>query len=330
MRGMDTIRWGIIGCGDVCEVKSGPGFQKAEGSRLVAVMRRDAAKAEDFARRHGVPRWYADARALIADSEVDAVYIATPPSSHFPYTKMVAAAGKAVYVEKPMATTAAECEEMIAACAAAKVPLFVAYYRRRLPRFVRVKELVDAGAIGEVRAVQVTLTQPPEAFPTDPAALPWRVVPEIAGGGLFLDLASHTIDLLDELCGPIESAHGHAVNQAKLYPAEDAVVGSFRFASGVVGTGLWSFVADTRRDTVEILGTRGRICFATFDEEPIVIEDGSGRNEIRVPHPPHVQQPLIQSVVDELCGRGVCPSTGRSGLRTAKVLDSLLADFRAR
>src|SRR6185436_2348451 len=100
MPGMDTIRWGAIGCGDVCEVKSGPGFQKAAGSQLVAVMRRDRDKAADFARRHGVPRFYADAEALIADPEVNAIYVATPPSTHMLYTKMAAAAGKPVYVEK--------------------------------------------------------------------------------------------------------------------------------------------------------------------------------------------------------------------------------------
>ena len=108
----DLVRWGMIGCGDVAEVKSGPGFQKARGSRLVAVMRRDAGRAEDYARRHGVPRWYRDAAQLIADPEVDAVYVATPPSTHRQYTLMAAAAGKPVYVEKPMAHSIEEARVM--------------------------------------------------------------------------------------------------------------------------------------------------------------------------------------------------------------------------
>ena len=147
-----TIRWGIIGVGDVTEVKSGPGFQKAEHSALVAVMRRDAAKARDYAERHHVPRWYDDAKALIHDAEVDAVYIATPPNVHLDYTQMAAAAGKPVFVEKPMARTYAECQQMIDACRRAGVPLWVAYYRRRLPRFLKIKALVESGAIGEVRS----------------------------------------------------------------------------------------------------------------------------------------------------------------------------------
>src|SRR5688572_390850 len=148
-----TIRWGIIGCGDVCEVKSGPAFRKVEGSSLVAVMRRDAAKARDYAKRHGVARWYTSADEMIADGEVDAVYIATPPGSHEELAKKVAAAGKPCYVEKPMARTHGECVRIIDAFRAARVPLFVAYYRRRLPRFVKAKELIDTGALGRVTGI---------------------------------------------------------------------------------------------------------------------------------------------------------------------------------
>ncbi|MDX5436908.1 MAG: Gfo/Idh/MocA family oxidoreductase, partial [Pontibacter sp.] len=139
---MQKVRWGIIGCGDVTEVKSGPAFQKIENSELVAVMRRDSAKAQDYAARHGVPKWYDSAEALIHDPDVDAVYIATPPDSHAAYTLRVAAAGKSVYVEKPMALNYTQCQEMLAACNQANVPLFIAYYRRSQPLFLKVKELL--------------------------------------------------------------------------------------------------------------------------------------------------------------------------------------------
>lgn len=330
MPAMDNIRWGAIGCGDVCEVKSGPGFQKAAGSQLVAVMRRDRERAADFARRHGVPRFYADAEALIADPEVNAIYVATPPSTHMLYARMAAAAGKPVYVEKPMARTHGECQEMIAACAAADVPLFVAYYRRMLPRFVRAKEILDGGQIGQVRTVTVTLHQPPDPSCLDPRTLPWRVLPEIAGAGIFLDLASHTLDLLDHLLGPIERARGHATNHGGLYAAEDTVTGELLFASGVQGVGSWCFVAATSRDRVEIVGSRGQLSFATFADAPLVLETASGREEIRIPHPAHVQQPLIQTVVDQLRGRGQCPSTGVTAARTSAVMDAMLETWRAR
>ena len=106
---METVKWGIEGCGNVCEVKSGPGLYKAEGSELVMVMRRDGAKAEDFAKRHGVDRWSDNADEVLGDSEVNAVYIATPPSSHLELGLKVAAAGKPCLMEKPMAMNHKEC-----------------------------------------------------------------------------------------------------------------------------------------------------------------------------------------------------------------------------
>src|SRR4051812_48513080 len=139
----DPIRWGIIGCGDVTEVKSGPGFQKAHGSQLVAVMRRNAALAADYAKRHGVPRWYNDAKALVNDPEVDAVYIATPPGVHVEGALLAAAAGKPAYVEKPMARNTTECDVIIQALARADQKLFVAYYRRAMPRFLKLRELLE-------------------------------------------------------------------------------------------------------------------------------------------------------------------------------------------
>ena len=322
---MRSIGWGMIGCGDVTEVKSGPGFQKAANSRLVAVMRRNGELARDYARRHGVPRWYDTADALLADPEVEAVYIATPPYAHKDYTLMAAAAGKSVYVEKPMAMRSADCRTMIAACRDASVPLFVAYYRRALPRFLKVKEIVEAGVIGQPRAVTVALYRP--HVPAAPGAPDWRVDPAVAGGGLFVDMGSHTLDFLDYVLGPIRTARGLAANRERLYSAEDIVSAAFEFESGVQGTGLWWFASPIALDRTEILGTRGRVAFATFENAPVVLEIGGETSESAIPHPPHVQQPLIQTVVDHLNGLGTCPSTGDSAARTTCVMDQILASY---
>ena len=324
---MDKVRWGIIGCGDVTEVKSGPALYKIEGSEVVAVMRRDQAKAQDYARRHGVPRWYGDAAALIGDSEVDAVYVATPPDTHCQYTLMAAAAKKPVYVEKPMARTHSECRRMIEACATAGVPLFVAYYRRQLPLFLKVKALVDQGAIGQVRFASSQLYYPLEQK-VEP--LPWRYVPEISGGGLFFDLGSHMLDLWDCFFGPVVAVEGRAANQGGAYGAEDIVCAHFEFQSGVLGSGLWSFAVgeQQRRDQTEIVGSAGRIQYSAFDFGPVRLENASGVKEFDLPPPPHVQQPLLQTVVDQLRGRGTCPSSGESGARTSWVLDAAVAAYR--
>jgi 1,5-anhydro-D-fructose reductase (1,5-anhydro-D-mannitol-forming) len=326
----DMIRWGIIGCGNVTELKSGPALQKAAHSSLVAVMRRDGAKARDYAQRHGVPRWYDDAAALIADEEVNAVYVATPPSTHKHYALMSIAAGKPVYVEKPMAMNAAECGDIIAAGRAANVPVFVAYYRRMLPRFHKVRELLfDKRAIGTPRIVNTVLYEPHHPRYHDPQHLPWHVQPEISGGGVFVDIGCHTLDLLDWLFGPLIEVSGRATNQLHAYAPEDTVAMSFAFSGGMLGTGLWQFGAFRKHDLIEVIGSEGSLSFATFGEGPIRLENAQGARELHVDNPAHIQQPLIETVVAELRGhRGACPSTAESGARTSRVMDQVLHDYR--
>jgi predicted dehydrogenase len=313
-------RWGIIGCGDVTEVKSGPAFQKATGSALVAVMRRDLAKAQDYARRHGVPRAYDRAAALIGDPQVDAVYIATPPSSHCELTLAVAAAGKPCLVEKPMAMNHDECRRMIAACAAAGVPLWVAYYRRALPRFVLVRDLLAANTIGAVTSVHVAVTRP--LATTERSN--WRFNPAIAGAGLFFDLGSHCVDLLDFFLGPITGVAGFPINTGGAYGAEDVTAASFSFGSRVVGTGIWNFNAGSAVDTMTFTGTEGTLETPVFSDTGVIVTKGAERQVHEARHPPHVHQPLIQAIVDELAGGGSCPSTGESGARASWVLEKCL------
>lgn len=322
---MRTIRWGIIGCGDVTEVKSGPAFQKANHSSVVAVMRRTGALAKDYAQRHGVPKWYDDADRLIRDPDVDAIYVATPPASHKEYALRSARAGKPVYVEKPMALDFAECRTMIEGCRAADVPLFVAYYRRALPRFLKVKELLEAGTIGDVRFVAMTLYQPLLPEELDPERLPWRVDPAIAGGGRFVDLAAHMLDFLDYALGPIREVRGFASNQARRYPADDIVTGTFVFDSGVHGVGTFCFSAFGRQDLTDIVGSEGKITYSTFDARPIVLTTAGGTTEFPIEYPAHIQQPLIQTVVNALNGVGTCPSTGESAARTSWVMDRMMS-----
>ena len=324
------IRWGIIGCGNVTEVKSGPAFQKAAHSSLVAVMRRDAVRARDYAQRHGVPHWYDDAAELISDAEVGAVYVATPPSTHKLYALMSIAAGKPVYVEKPMAMDLAECEEVMHAARMAGVPVFVAYYRRALPRFAKVRGLLfDERVIGAPRALHVVYAKPHHPRYNDPQSAHWHVRSEISGGGLFVDIGCHTLDMLDWMFGPIVRVAGHASNQRGSYAAEDGVAMSFVFGNGMPGSGLWSFDSLQRQDCIEVIGDAGRLSFATFGDGPIRLENAAGRREFNVDNPLHIQQPLIETIVRELRGEsGACPSTAASAARTTAVMDEVLRDYR--
>lgn len=327
---MKTIRWGMIGCGDVAEVKSGPGFYKADNSTLMAVMRRNGAKAQDFAKRHNVPRWHDDANAIINADDIDAIYIATLTDSHLDYAVRCAKAGKPVYVEKPMAMDYAQCRSMIDAAKAAKTPLWVGYYRRALPRFLKVKELLDSGAIGDVRLVTSRLFAKQFDPAADTSGFAWRADPNLSGGGLFFEGACHTMDFLDFLFGPIEEVRGFAINQGGKYKSEDLITGSYRFASGVMGQGTWCYTADYDYEMNEIVGTKGRIQFSTTAPVPIRVFHGDTSEEIPADDPPHVHQPLIQTIVDEMNGKGKCPSTGESGSRTALFMDRLLGEFYGR
>ncbi len=318
------VRWGFIGCGEVTEKKSGPAFGLAEGSAIEAVMSRDPAKAESYASRHGIRKWYTDALELIDDADVDAVYIATPPSSHATYAVMSMKAGKPVYIEKPMAASYEECLRINRISEETGVPCFVAYYRRYLPYFNKVKELLPQ--IGKVINVQVRFAQPPKELDYSSTSLPWRVIPDIAGGGYFYDLAPHQIDMLQYLFGCILDASGVSTNRGGLYEAEDSVSACFKFEDGLVGSGSWCFVADesAKEDRIEVIGDRGMICFSIFTFQPIALHDCDGRHEFDIPNPQHVQFPLVQSVVDHLNGKKECSCDGISATTTNWVMDKIL------
>lgn len=324
---MTGIKWGIIGVGDVCEVKSAPAMQLIPNSSIEIVMRRDETKVLDYAKRHSVPEWTTDASKVINHPQVNAIYIATPPAYHASYTIQAAKAGKPVYVEKPMARNHQECQQMIEACEGANIPLFVAYYRRALPHFLKVKELLSSKAIGDIRFVKIELFQP-----LDPTIVSmgtnWRIDPEIAGGGYFYDLASHQLDLLDFLLGSIKSAKGFSKNQAGKYKAEDIVTGVFEFESGVIGNGAWCFTVapNNALDRVVIYGSEGHIEFTTFGSTDVRFVSQQSSETFHFEMPKHIQQPLIVQIVDELMGIGTCVSTGESAARTNRVMDWITKD----
>lgn len=322
------INWGIIGCGDVTEIKSGPAFNKVKDSHLVAVMRRNATLAEDYAKRHNVPRFYSNADDLINDKEVNAIYVATPPASHAGYAIASIRAGKPVYIEKPMAVNYAECVKINTEAKKYNVPVFVAYYRRTLPGYLKVKDLVENGSIGNVRFVQIQLFKAPSEQEIA-GKLPWRVDPEVSGGGHFFDLASHQLDYLDYLFGPIENTRSIVCNHAGLYKAEDFVTSTFSFPRNIAGIGTWSFSVspESERDSIEIIGDKGSIRFSTYNFEPILLIDSSGRQEFINERPEHVQYNLIEKVVQSLNGNGSSPSTGLTGARTNKVMDEIVENY---
>ena len=318
------MRWGILGCGDVTEKKSGSGAMNHCGSALVAVMRRDAEKAKDYAARHGVEKWFSDAGTLVADPSVSAVYIATPPSAHLELALQVAAAGKPCLVEKPMARNLPDSQRMAAAFEAAGVPLFVAYYRRHYPRVLRMRELL--GRLGDITLVSYRFSRPPRADGSGG----WREVASVSGGGVFVDIGSHVLDILDFLLGPLQEVHGCARGEAGA--VEQRVAASFGWAGGAVGTASWDFCAPLSEDVLEVRGTRGVLTAPGLMNgdaiELSAMADGGDCREVHPP-PPTVQQPLFAAVVDVVrSGDGSrCASTAASALRTQRVIDAILESY---
>lgn len=324
---MKQINWGFIGCGEVTEKKSGPAFNEVEGSQVVAVMSRSENKARSYAERHHVRKWYTDASELIEDPDVNAVYIATPPSSHATFAIMAMRAGKPCYIEKPLAASYNDCIRINRISEQTGVPCFVAYYRRYLPYFQKVKEIIESGTIGNVVNVQVRFSVPPRDLDFQSGKeMPWRLQPDIAGGGYFYDLAPHQIDLLQNLFGVITRAHGYPANRAHLYQAEDTLSACFFFESGIPGSGSWCFVGheSAKEDCIEVIGEKGSLSFSVFTYQPIEVITSDGKNSITVPNPPYVQLPLIKSVIEHLQGIGKCDCTSVSATAVNWVLDRVL------
>jgi len=324
---MKQINWGFIGCGEVTEKKSGPAFNEVESSQVVAVMSRSENKARSYAERHHIRKWYTDAQELIDDPDVNAIYIATPPSSHATFAIMAMRAGKPVYIEKPLAASYNDCIRINRISEQTGVPCFVAYYRRYLPYFQKVKEIIENGTIGKVINVQIRFSVPPRDLDyKNEKELPWRLQPDIAGGGYFYDLAPHQIDLLQNIFGVITRAHGYPANRAHLYKAEDTVSACFFFENGVTGSGSWCFVGheSAKEDRIEVIGDKGSLSFSVFTYEPIVLITSEGKQSITVPNPSYVQLPMIKHVIEHLQGIGHCDCTSISATPVNWVLDRVL------
>ncbi len=327
---MKHISWGFIGCGEVTELKSGPAFNEVEGSHVEAVYSRSKDKVRSYAERHHIKKWYTDAQQLIDDPEVNAIYIATPPSSHATYAIMAMKAGKPAYIEKPLAASYEDCARINRISKQTGVPSFVAYYRRYLPYFQKVKSILDSGTIGTVTNVQVRFSVPPRDLDYNSSHnLPWRLQPDIAGGGYFYDLAPHQLDLLQEFFGVITRAHGYCANRAHLYSAEDTISACFLFENGLPGSGSWCFVGhqSAKEDRIDVVGEQGSLSFSVYNYDPIQLITSDGIRNITVPNPSYVQLPIIKAVIEDLQGIGDCTCTSVSATPVNWVMDRILGKF---
>lgn len=320
----NDIRWGVIGAGDVVERKSGMPLNSLSGSSWAALMRRNPEEGRRIARRFGVPNVYTEVSQILEDPRVNAVYIATPPSFHASLAIQALKAGQSVYLEKPMAMNADEARLIVDAVAETGGKLTLAHYRRALPAFLKVGELLSSGAVGTPRFARIRVLQPADSSLVASTAVPWRLNPQISGGGLFHDLSPHQLDLMLHWFGAATEGGGRS---ARLMGdgAPDYVAGNMRLSSGVEFDGLWCFAVDSSdrsADECEIYGSTGRLRFSFFGES-LTLESAQKTEVFSFTNPEWIQEPMIARTVDFFLGKGSNPCSAQEGLETMRMMDML-------
>ena len=320
-----TIRWGFLGCGKVVQSKSGDAFRKVPNSTIEMIRRRDLEAARQSAEYFGAPKWCDSIEELLA-SDIEAVYIATPPGLHYQQAMECLKAGKAVYLEKPFARNYTEAKALTESFEKAGVPLYISHYRRALPRFLKIREMLSEKIIGEVQTIEFQLNR---IFSQKEAETTWLYDPVLSGGGKYYDIAPHTVDIINFLFGNIIQVEGSAKNTGRGCPLENIVEMSFVTETGVKGTAVFCCVADEKSDRLHVTGTKGTMEFSVHGKTDVIVRnlEGTVVEQFDLPDPKTVEEAMVQSVVEDLLGISVCESKAGEVLITYKIIDQVLDQF---
>jgi 1,5-anhydro-D-fructose reductase (1,5-anhydro-D-mannitol-forming) len=354
-----TIRWGIVGLGDVCQKKSGPAFFKCHNSQLVAAMRRTPGKAKEFAETK-VPKdnhcvGYESLAEFLRHPNLDAVYVSTRPGTQLEICEAVAAAGKACYVEKPVGRCAEETQAIVDTFEKAGLPLYTAYISRAYARTQAVRNMLlrEGCPIGDrLTKVSYTLIGTGGARDMD-EELPWRFDAEQSGGGLIMDVGCHILDRIEYLCGPLKNVKGETKNKnSPNQKVEDfvhltATVGSttdrpssndFISREGATVECTWDFASPDQPpcDRLILEGPKGFLQMTGMSPNaPIEVYDADGKLQktLKFEMPEHTAKALIQAVTNDLLAqpkdsaRPDLLSFGDNAVRTQQVIDTVLKPY---
>lgn len=330
MRNKDskTVCWGMIGCGDVTEKKSGPALYKCENSKLKIVYSRTYSKALDYAKRHNIEKTCRSIEEMLEDDEIQAVYIATPPSSHKDYAIKCIEHGKIPLIEKPMAQSYAECLEIYEASKMKNIPVYVNFYRRGMEKHRKIKEIIDNNELGKVLCVQIKQFKKAAEEELDREKLPWRLIPSLSGGGKFIDMAPHVLDIVNYLFGDIVEVHGVAENYGHLYDVEDTVTAIIKTNKNILINGIWCYVSDYEEEEICIIGDKGTLRTGVLSYSPIIVKNHHGEEKYSYNEPEHVAMPYIQSIINEIIGLESSQANLDSAINTVRVIDEILKQYR--
>ena len=319
------IRWGFLGCGKVVRTKSGDAFRNVPNSTIEVIRRRNLDAAKESAEYFGAPYWCDRIEELLA-SEIDAVYIATPPGLHYEQAMACLNAGKAVYLEKPFARNYTEAKQLTEAFEEAGVPLYIGHYRRALPRFLKIREMLKSNIIGDVTDIDFYLNR---IFSQKEADNSWLYNPVLSGGGKYYDIAPHTVDIIQFLFGDITEVQGSARNLGVGCPLENVVEMTFVTEKGVNGKARFCCVADEKSDRMHVTGTKGTMEFSVHGKTDVIVKDENGTilEQFDLPDPKAVEESMVQSVVEDLLGISKCESKAKDVLVTYKIIDEVLNKF---
>ena len=318
-----SLQWGLIGTGDIARKRIAPALRDLPSCTLAAVCRGRPELAESFAREFDAPRWYATAAELIADPQVDAVYIATPVWLHAAQAIAAADAGKHVLCEKPMAISVAECDDMIAACRSNGVALGVAYYRHFYPAVARIRSILASGDVGDPVLAQVNAFEHFDPPPEHPRH--WLVVREQAGGGPMFDFGCHRIEVLLDLLGPVRGVTSMVGNVAFSRDVEDTAIAVLEFERGGYATLSVTHAAREPQDTLTIFGTEGSIHVESLNAGVMRVRRGSHEAVESLPSHANLHQPLIEDFAAAVLEKRMPTVPGEIGRAVAVVEERIYA-----
>ena len=318
--------WAILGCGRVADRRVAPVFARMESARLVAACSRSRVHARHFAERHNAPRDYDSLDALLADPDVDVVYIATPNANHAEHTLKCLAAGKHVLVDKPMATRSTDAEAMIHAARKAGRLLSVLHQQRFHPANMHMIRLVDDGTLGPLVMVrgQIGMWYPPSDN--------WRLTKSTAGGGAAMDLGPHALDLLMELGGPVKQVSSTVRNMQHQYEVEDFVCARLDFASGVIGLCDMAYCYHDYGGRMEVFGSKGSFASRGAMQQAALYQSWLRRGETVEPMQEDSYADCFLAAIEDFndaVRSGEEPSISAiDGLRVLKVIEAIYESGR--
>lgn len=315
------LNWGLIGCGDISRKRVAPALRDLPNCDLVAVSRANYALAESFAREFGARKSYQHWQDLMADKEIDAVYIVTPVHLHAEQTIAAAQAGKHVLCEKPMALDVSQCDRMIAACRENNVQLGIAYYRHFYPAITRIKEIIAAGEIGKPVIAQINVFEWFDPDPTNPRR--WLIDKAQSGGGPMLDFGCHRIEVLQNILGPITRTSAILNTVVLEREVEDAGIAIFQFAGGACGTLSVAHAAREAQDTLDIFGSQGSIHVSSLNEGNVRVKTNESERVEQWPPAANFHQPLIDDFTNAILNNTEPKVSGEIGREVSRIEDAI-------